>query len=65
MKVVITGGSGLIGSEVARDLGSSGHDVVILTRDDPAKAKAKLPPISLQTSGPSSGTARRPRAGRR
>lgn len=41
MKVVITGGSGLIGSEVARDLGSSGHDIVILTRDP---AKAKLPP---------------------
>ena len=46
MKVVITGGSGLIGSEVARDLGSSGHDVVILTRSDPAKAKlpSNFPP---------------------
>ena len=37
MRVVITGGSGLIGSEVARDLGEAGHEVVILTRN-PAKA---------------------------
>jgi uncharacterized protein len=42
MRVVITGGSGLIGSEVARDLGGAGHEVVILTRD-PAKA-GPLPP---------------------
>src|SRR5215208_2504454 len=33
MRVVITGGSGLIGSAVARDLGSAGHEVVLLTRD--------------------------------
>jgi len=37
MRVVITGGSGLIGSEVARELGGAGHEVVVLTRD-PAKA---------------------------
>jgi uncharacterized protein (TIGR01777 family) len=42
MRVVITGGSGLIGSEAARDLGGAGHEVVILTRD-PAKA-GPLPP---------------------
>lgn len=42
MRVVITGGSGLIGSEVARDLGGAGYEVVILTRD-PAKA-GPLPP---------------------
>jgi len=41
MRVVITGGSGLIGSEVARDLGSAGHEVVILTRDP---TKVELPP---------------------
>jgi uncharacterized protein (TIGR01777 family) len=41
MQVVITGGSGLIGSEAARDLGSAGHEVVILTRDP---TKAVLPP---------------------
>jgi len=33
MRVVITGGSGLIGSAVAKDLGSAGHEVVVLTRD--------------------------------
>lgn len=33
MRVVITGGSGLIGGAVARDLGSAGHEVVLLTRD--------------------------------
>ncbi len=33
MRVVITGGSGLIGRALARDLGGSGHDVVLLTRD--------------------------------
>lgn len=42
MRVVITGGSGLIGSEVARDLGGAGYEVVILTRD-PGKA-GPLPP---------------------
>jgi hypothetical protein len=33
MRVVITGGSGLIGSALAREMGSSGHEVVVLTRD--------------------------------
>ncbi len=33
MRVVITGGTGLIGSAVARDLGAAGHDAVILTRN--------------------------------
>ncbi|HEX9944214.1 MAG TPA: TIGR01777 family oxidoreductase [Thermoanaerobaculia bacterium] len=33
MRVVITGGTGLIGSAVARELGGTGHEVVILTRD--------------------------------
>jgi len=33
MRVVITGGSGLIGAALARDLGASGHDVVVLSRD--------------------------------
>lgn len=32
MRVVITGGSGLIGRALARLLGSAGHDAVILTR---------------------------------
>ena len=42
MRVVITGGTGLIGRALARDLGGSGHDVVILTRD-PDRA-GSLPP---------------------
>jgi len=33
MRVVITGGSGLIGSALARELGAAGQDVVVLTRD--------------------------------
>lgn len=33
MRIVITGGTGLIGSAVAREMGSSGHEVVVLTRD--------------------------------
>jgi len=33
MRVVITGGSGLIGRALARELGGAGHDVAILTRD--------------------------------
>ena len=37
MRIVITGGSGLIGKALARDLalegGGAGHDVVVLTRD--------------------------------
>jgi uncharacterized protein len=33
MRVVITGGSGLIGSAVAREMGGAGHEVVVLTRD--------------------------------
>jgi uncharacterized protein (TIGR01777 family) len=33
MRVVITGGTGLIGRAVARDLGAAGHDAVVLTRN--------------------------------
>ena len=39
MLVVITGGSGLIGGALARELGSAGHEVTILSRD-PGKLKA-------------------------
>jgi len=42
MRVVITGGTGLIGSALARELGGAGHDVVILTRD--AARAGPLPP---------------------
>jgi uncharacterized protein (TIGR01777 family) len=42
MRIMITGGSGLIGSAVAREMGGVGHEVVVLTRD-PARVKS-LPP---------------------
>jgi uncharacterized protein (TIGR01777 family) len=42
MRVVITGGTGLIGRALARELGGAGHDVVVLTRS-PGRA-GKLPP---------------------
>ena len=42
MRVVITGGSGLIGGAVAREMGGAGHEVVILSRD-PSRVKG-LPP---------------------
>jgi uncharacterized protein len=42
MRVVITGGTGVIGSALARELGEAGHEVVILTRDT-SKA-GPLPP---------------------
>src|SRR6201994_104814 len=42
MRIVITGGTGLIGSAVAREMGSAGHEVVVLPRD-PSRA-GPLPP---------------------
>ncbi len=42
MRVLITGGTGLIGSALARDLVAAGHEVVVLTRD-PTRATG-LPP---------------------
>jgi len=42
MRILITGGSGLIGIAVAREMGSAGHEVVVLTRD-PSKV-GPLPP---------------------
>jgi uncharacterized protein (TIGR01777 family) len=42
MRIVITGGSGLIGSALAREMGAEGHDVVVLSRR-PEKV-APLPP---------------------
>ncbi len=42
MRIVITGGSGLIGGALSRDLGGAGHEVIVLSRD-PAKV-GPLPP---------------------
>jgi NAD dependent epimerase/dehydratase family enzyme len=41
MKVLITGGTGLIGSALARSLVQDGHEVVVLTRN-PNKDKQKV-----------------------
>ena len=40
MKIIITGGTGLIGSALAADLAKDGHEVVILSRDA-ARAQAR------------------------
>ncbi len=55
MRIVITGGTGLIGSAVAREMGSVGHEVVVLTRD-PSKA-GPLPPNTraVQWDGKTAG----------
>ncbi|MBA3531427.1 MAG: TIGR01777 family protein [Ardenticatenales bacterium] len=42
MKVLITGGTGLIGSALARSLSKDGHEVAVLTRD-PAQKHPTLP----------------------
>jgi uncharacterized protein (TIGR01777 family) len=42
MRILITGGSGLIGSHLARALGAEGHDVVVLSRRP--EALRDLPP---------------------
>lgn len=41
MRVIITGGTGLIGSALAESLAKDGHDVVVLSRN-PAKAAGSL-----------------------
>jgi uncharacterized protein len=41
MRVLITGGTGLIGGALARELGAAGHEVVVLTRNT---TRAKLSP---------------------
>jgi len=44
MRIVITGGSGLIGRAVARDLGEAGYEVVLLTRNT-----SKVGPLPANT----------------
>lgn len=46
-RIVITGGTGLIGGRLARELAAAGHDVVILTRD-PDRAE---PPPGARAAG--------------
>lgn len=47
MKILITGGTGFIGSRVGEELNRKGHEIVVLTR---SPEKAKLPfPVRLYT----------------
>ncbi|NUQ37652.1 MAG: TIGR01777 family protein [Caldilineales bacterium] len=43
MRVIITGGSGLLGKPLAAELAQSGYEVIVLSRD-PARAANSLPP---------------------
>ena len=47
MKIIITGGTGFIGSELALLLNNSGHDVIVLTRNKHSK-KADIFPDSIK-----------------
>lgn len=47
MKIIITGGTGLIGSVLAEDLAKDGHEVIILSRR-PQSAKTFPPGIRLE-----------------
>jgi len=42
MRVIVTGGTGLIGIQLIRSLSKDGHEVIVLTRD-PSKKSAGLP----------------------
>jgi nucleoside-diphosphate-sugar epimerase len=48
MKVFLTGGSGYVGSAVARALAAAGHDVVALTRSDSAAAELAKGGLTVQ-----------------
>ena len=41
VRVVLAGGSGLLGRRIAEDLGASGHDLVILTRRPNSRLKVR------------------------
>jgi len=47
MRIIITGGTGLIGRPLSQALVADGHDVTVLTRD-PAKTKAMPAGVKLQ-----------------
>jgi hypothetical protein len=54
MKVVIAGGSGFLGTALTRTLIGEGHDVVILTRQQPAAAPTRrLTPVAWNPDGQS------------
>lgn len=47
MKVVIVGGSGLVGRALTRSLTGDGHDVLVLSRDPERRAKHVTPPARI------------------
>ena len=47
MKIVLTGGTGLIGGHLVRRLGAQGHQLTLLTRD-PARAPAGVQAVAWQ-----------------
>lgn len=55
MKVVIAGGSGLIGTALCRALSAAGHEVVILTRSTPRRASGAPRVRAVQWDPPRAG----------
>ena len=47
--VLITGGTGFVGSRLVEALAAAGHEITVLTRS-PHKAKAALPPVRMVSS---------------
>ena len=47
MRIVLTGGTGLIGAHLVRSLGAQGHQLTLLTRD-PARAPAGVQAVAWQ-----------------
>ncbi len=47
MRIVLTGGTGLIGAHLVRSLGSQGHELTLLTRD-PARAPSGVQAVAWQ-----------------
>ena len=47
MKIVLTGGTGLIGAHLVRSLGAQGHQLTLLSRD-PARASAGVQAVAWQ-----------------
>jgi uncharacterized protein len=62
MKVVVAGGSGLIGRAVCAGLIEAGHEPVVLTRN-PARASARMPGVRLMAWDPRSAGAWRDELG--
>ena len=51
MKIVIAGGSGFLGTALTRELANNGHDVLILTRQEPREGLAGVEYVSWTPNG--------------